>query len=333
MNMATTKQIVLASYPIGMPKASDFRFEEITCPTLKEGQVLLKPTYISVDPYMRGRMILSKSYIEPFKLNEPLVGGVVAEVIESKSDVLKVGDSVQGMLPWATEIVADATTLRQIPKNIPASYFIGILGMPGLTAYFGLMDICKPKKGETVVISGAAGAVGTVVGQIAKIQGCHVVGLAGTDEKVELLKTEFGFDYAINYKTEDIKAKLEEYCPNGIDCYYDNVGGETSDIIIAQFNRFARMALCGQIALYNATEIAVGPRILPALLKTSSLVKGFIVSDYAERFPEAFEQLGKWVQAGQLKYTETIVNGFDNIPSAFIGLFSGENKGKMIVKI
>lgn len=331
--MATTKQIVLASYPISMPKTSDFRFEEITCPTLKEEQVLLKPTYISVDPYMRGRMTLSKSYIEPFKLNEPLVGGVVAEVIESKSDVLKVGDSVQGMLPWASEIVADATTLRKIPNNIPASYFIGILGMPGLTAYFGLMDICKPKKGETVVISGAAGAVGTVVGQIAKIQGCHVVGLAGTDEKVELLKAEFGFDYAINYKTEDIKAKLEEYCPNGIDCYYDNVGGDISDIVIAQFNRFARMALCGQIALYNATEISVGPRVLPALLKTSSLVKGFIVSDYTAQFPEAFVQLGKWVQAGQLKYKETIINGFDNIPAAFIGLFSGENKGKMIVKI
>lgn len=327
------KQIVLATYPIGMPKYEDFRFEEITLPSLNNGELLLKPLYISVDPYMRGRMIVGKSYVPPFELNKPLSGGIVAEVIESKSNNYKKGDVVQGMLPWATYIVSDDKDLVLTSPGIPASYYLGILGMPGLTAFCGTNYILEPKQGETLVVSGAAGAVGTIVGQIGKIKGCKVIGIAGTDEKVTLLKNKFGYDEVINYKTENIEEKLDKYCPNGIDCYYDNVGGTISDAVIVRFNRFARMALCGQISLYNTTETPIGPRILPALLKMSALVKGFIVRDYADKFPEAFNQLATWVQEGKLQYTETIVEGFDNIPKAFIGLFKGSNQGKMIVKI
>lgn len=327
------KQIVLATYPIGMPKYEDFRFDEITLPSLNNGELLLKPLYISVDPYMRGRMIVGKSYVPPFELNKPLSGGIVAEVIESKSNNYKKGDVVQGMLPWATYIVSDDKDLVLTSPGIPASYYLGILGMPGLTAFCGTNYILEPKQGETLVVSGAAGAVGTIVGQIGKIKGCKVIGIAGTNEKVTLLKNKFGYDEVINYKTENIEEKLDKYCPNGIDCYYDNVGGTISDAVIVRFNRFARMALCGQISLYNTTETPIGPRILPALLKMSALVKGFIVRDYADKFPEAFKQLATWVQEGKLQYTETIVEGFDNIPKAFIGLFKGSNQGKMIVKI
>lgn len=332
-NRMKAKQINLIKYPVGLPKDSDFEFKEIQIRPLKKGEILLEPLYISVDPYMRGRMILGKSYVPPFELNKPIIGGVVAKVIDSQSDNYKEGDLIQGMLPWATLILSDGEGLHKIPHSIKPSYFLGILGMPGLTAYCGFLEICKPQKGETVVISGAAGAVGTIVGQIAKIKGCKVIGIAGSDEKTELIKTDFGFDYAINYKTDNINDKLKEYCPDGIDCYYDNVGGDITDTVIMHFNKYARMALCGQISLYNEVKAPIGPRILPAILKTSSLIKGFIVSDYADKFPEAFKQLTEWIEQGALKYEETIIDGFENIPQAFIGLFSGENRGKMVVKI
>lgn len=327
------QQIVLASRPIGMPKYEDFRFEEIKVRGLDKDEVLLKPTYISVDPYMRGRMSSSKSYVAPFEIDAAIQGGVVAEVVESRSELFNIGDHVLGVLPWATLAVAHEKELTKIQEGVPQSYYLGVLGMPGLTAYFGLMDICQPKAGETVVVSGAAGAVGTIVGQIAKIQGSRVIGIAGTDEKCELLKSKFNFDKVINYKTEDVEEMLDKYCPDGIDCYYDNVGGQITDSVIFRFNRFARMALCGQISLYNSTEIPMGPRILPAILKTSSLVKGFIVRDYADRFPEAMPKLIQWVKEGKLNYTETVLDGFENVPKAFIGLFKGENQGKMIIKI
>lgn len=327
------KQIVLASRPVGIPKQSDFRFEEIQLPELKEGEVLLDPNYVSVDPYMRGRMSSSKSYVAPFELDQPISGGIVATVLESKSDELKKGDQVQARLPWATKIIAPANELMKITPGIPPSYFLGVVGMPGLTAYFGTIDICQPKAGETLVVSGAAGAVGTVVGQIGKIKGARVIGIAGTQEKVDDLLNEFGYDAVINYKTENVAEKLDEYCPNGIDCYYENVGGEITDAVMERLNRFARIAVCGQISLYNATEVVMGPRILPTILKTSALVKGFIVSDYQERFNEGATQLATWVKEEKIKFQETIVEGFDNIPTAFIGLFKGENKGKMVVKV
>ena len=328
-----TKQIVLASRPKGTPTTTNFRFENIALPELHEGEVLLKGLFYSVDPYMRGRMNDTKSYAPPFQLNQPIQGSVVAKVLESKSKHFKHGDVVAGFMPWQEQYISNGDSLQKIDATIaPLSYYLGILGMTGLAAYFGLMDIGKPQAKETVVISGAAGAVGIVAGQIAKLQGCRVVGIAGSDEKIKLLK-EVGFDGTINYKTiPDIKKAIADLCPNGVDIYFDNVGGEISDAVIANINFHARIALCGQISLYNSTEIPTGPRLQPMLLTRSALIQGFIVGNYQSRFPEGIQQLTKWVKENKLTFKETIVHGFDQLPAAFIGLFDGENIGKMIVE-
>ncbi len=330
----TTKQFVLAARPAGKPARDNFRMEEVELPPVVKGEVLLKALYYSVDPYMRGRMNDSKSYTAPFQLNETVEGGVVAEVMETASGIFKTGDIVTGMLPWSKYCVADETTLIKIDTTVaPASYYLGILGMPGLTAYFGLLDICKPVKGETVVVSGAAGAVGMVVGQLAKLHGCRVVGIAGTDEKVRLLINEYGFDAAIDYKnTTDMKEAIKAACPNGVDIYFDNVGGEISDAVIAAINFHARIALCGQVSLYNNEGIATGPRLQPMLLTRSVLMQGFIIGNYKDRFAEGIKYLAKNVQEGKIKTTETILPGFEKLPEAFLGLFTGENTGKMIVQ-
>ncbi len=329
------KQIVLKSRPSGVPTDANFAIEEISLSNLQAGEVHLKGLYYSVDPYMRGRMNDAKSYTPPFQINQPISGGAVAEVIESKDENFKKGDIVTGMLPWANETIINAKGLQKIDATIaPASYYLGILGMPGLTAYFGLVDIAKPQSGETVVVSGAAGAVGIIVGQIAKIYGCHVVGIAGSDEKIALLKDRFGFDHGINYKTEkNLVQAIADSCPKGIDIYFDNVGGEISDAVIKNINFHARIPLCGQISLYNAKEIPVGPRLQPMLLTKSVLMQGFIVSNYQKRFAEGIKELSQWVKEGKLTYTETIMEGFENLPKALIGLFSGDNSGKMIVKL
>jgi leukotriene B4 12-hydroxydehydrogenase/15-oxo-prostaglandin 13-reductase len=329
-----TNAILLASRPTGEPTAAQFQFETRETPALAAGQVLLKTRYVSVDPYMRGRMSAAKSYVAPFEVGQPIAGGVVAEVIESQSDVLPVGSTVVGNLPWQEFSVADTKTLNSVPVDkAPASYFLGLLGMPGLTAYFGLLDICQPKAGETVVVSGAAGAVGLIVGQLAKIQGCRVIGTAGSDEKVAHLKA-LGFDEAINYKTTpDIPKALAAAAPNGVDCYFDNVGGAITDAVYDLLNKHARVALCGQISTYNATEVPTGPRPEGKLLKTSTKLQGFIVSDYHSRWPEGVAKLTEWYAAGKLKGEETITEGFDQIPAAFLGLFKGDNTGKAVVKV
>jgi len=331
----TTKQIVLASRPIGMPTMANFRFENIELPDLQDGKVLLKGLYYSVDPYMRGRMSDAKSYVPPFQVGKPIEGNVIARVIESKTDSFTKDDLVLAMLPWSREFIAEGKGLQKIDfSNTHPSYHLGILGMTGLTAYFGLLDIGKPKSLETVVVSGAAGAVGMVVGQIAKIQGCHVIGIAGSDEKIKLLKEEFGFDRTINYKQAvDIKAAIAELCPDGVDIYFDNVGGEISDAVIANINKGARIIICGQISSYNDTEAALGPRPQSALLRKSALMQGFIVGNYASRFPEGILQLEEWLRAGKLNYRETIIKGFERLPDAFISLFEGGNTGKMLVEI
>lgn len=333
--MMTTKQIVLASRPKGMPVLENFNTKDFGLGILKDNKVLLEAMYFSVDPYMRGRMNDAKSYTPPYQIGNPIAGGVVAKVLKSNSGNFKENDIVTGNLPWQQQCIATETALLKIDTSIaPASYYLGILGMPGLTAYFGLMHIGKPKVGETVVVSGAAGAVGLVVGQIAKIQGCHVVGIAGTDEKVKLLKEEFGFDEVINYKTgTDLKKAIAAACPKAVDIYYDNVGGETSDAVISNINFNARIVLCGQIALYNSTEIPMGPRLQPMLLTRSVLMQGFIISNYQSQFSEGSKQLATWVKEGKLKYKETIVKGFDQLPTALLGLFEGENIGKMIVEV
>ncbi|WP_018478228.1 NADP-dependent oxidoreductase [Pontibacter roseus] len=330
-----TKSILLKSRPQGMPTEENFESREERLPPLEEGQVLLKALYISVDPYMRGRMSEGESYVAPYNLNEPIAGGVVAEVVESRHERYSKGAVVLGNLPWQTYSISNGKGLSQLdPHLAPLSYHLGILGMPGLTAYCGLLYIGQPKEGETVVVSGAAGAVGTVVGQIAKLKGCRVVGIAGSDEKIDYLLNDLGFDEGINYKTtQNMREAIAAACPNGVDIYFDNVGGEISDAVYARLNKFARIAICGQIAHYNATSRPTGPRVEPILLTKSALMKGFIVGDYAAHFGEAAQELAAWVKAGKLQYEEHVVEGFDNLPQAFFGLFKGENTGKLFVKV
>lgn len=329
------RTILFTKRPEGKPTKESFKIEENIIPEVKEGEVLLKSRYVSVDPYLRGRMSDRKSYTSGFSLEEPIKSGIIAEITESKNPDYNKGDFVYGMLDWSEYQTSNGKGMIKVDSNAaPLSAYLGLLGMPGLTAYLGLMEIGQPKKGETLVVSGAAGAVGSVVGQIGKILGCRVVGIAGSNAKTELLKKEFRFDEAINYKTTtNIRKTIANVCPNGIDVYFDNVGGEISDGVMLNINKFARVAICGAISQYNETRVTTGPRLQSVLLVNSALMKGFIVNDYAEKFPETLQQLVKWYSEGKLKIKETVIEGFENIPDAFIGLFNGENTGKMIVKI
>lgn len=329
------KVILFNKRPVGKPTMDDFKFVEEEMPEAASGQVLLKTLYVSVDPYLRGRMTSAKSYIPPFELNKPLQSTLVAEVVASNNDNFKVGDHITGNLAWKEFQVSDGSGLNKVDSNVASlSAYLGVLGMTGLTAYFGLTEIAHPKAGETVVISGAAGAVGSIAGQIAKILGCKVIGLAGSEEKIDLLKSKFGFDEAINYKTTtDMKQAIADAAPNGVDIYFDNVGGEISDAVLANINKFGRVPLCGSISNYNDTEVELGPRVQSTLVKNSVLMQGFIVSNYMDKFKDGIEQLSKWLQEGKLDYSETVVDGFDQIPQAFIDLFDGKNSGKMVVKI
>ncbi|WP_412768009.1 NADP-dependent oxidoreductase [Halobacillus yeomjeoni] len=327
------REIHLNERPTGTPTHEHFKTVESEQPVPQEGEVLVKTLYVSVDPYMRGRMNNVKSYIEPFQLNEPIEGGAVAEVVESKSSDLEEGDIITGMLPWKEFAAVQADRVRKVDPSLgPVTTSLGILGMPGLTAYFGLTDIGTPKEGETIVVSGAAGAVGSTVVQIGKILGCRVVGIAGSDEKITYLKETLGVDEAINYKTENVYQALEAACPNGIDVYFDNVGGEISDAVYPQLNKFARIVQCGAISSYNVPNDK-GPRMQTHLIKSSALMKGFTIGDYQDRFQEGFMQLAKWLKEGKLTYEETVTEGFENIPDAFFGLFEGANMGKQIVKV
>ena len=329
------KAIILKSRPKGTPQLSNFKTIETEMPKVQQGEVLLKTRFVSVDPYLRGRMSDAESYVPPFELDKPISSGIVAEVVESNNENFKKGDFVSGQIEWKQYQVSTGKGLQKLDPSIqPLSAYLGIIGMTGMTAYTGLTQIGKPKAGETIVVSGAAGAVGSVVGQIGKILGCRVVGIAGSDEKVELLKSEFAFDEAINYNTtKDMNKAIAEVAPNGVDIYYDNVGGEISDAVHLNLNQFARVVVCGAISLYNATEMPTGPRVEGLLIKKSVLMQGFIVSDFSDKFAEGAQQLGQWLKEGKLKYEETIVEGFESIPQAFIDLFSGKNKGKMIVKV
>ena len=335
MEQQINRQFLLVKRPIGIPDESCFKLVTTGIPQLMNGNILIHTRFLSVDPYMRSRMNDRKSYIPPFRLNEVLSGGIVGEVIESKSNNYVKGDFIVGNLGWQDYSIAEEKEVRKInPEIAPVSTALGVLGMPGLTAYFGLMDIGQPKLNETVVVSGAAGAVGTNVGQIAKIHGCHVVGIAGSDKKIKYLIDELGFDSAINYRTTvNLRKALNEACPDGVDIYFDNVGGDISDAVISLINNNARIPLCGQISMYNETKISIGPRIQPQLLTHSALLKGFIVRNYADRFDEGIRLLAHWLKENKLKYVENVILGLGNAPKAFIGLFEGENLGKQIVKV
>ena len=331
----TAPTINLKRRPSGTPTLEDFDFTTTEVPAPTDGEVLLRTTYVSVDPYLRGRMSDAPSYIPPFEVGQPIVSGVIAEVIESKSNKFTKGDHVSGSLAWKETQVARAKGLMKVdPDQASLSAYLGILGMTGLTAYHGLTEIGKPKAGETLLVSGAAGAVGSVVGQIGKIHGLRVVGIAGTDEKVALLKSEFGFDAGINYNTTDNMAKaIKQACPDGVDVYFDNVGGPISDAVLFNINRFSRTINCGAISVYNNTELPRGISPQPFLVKNSALMQGFIVSNYQDKFPEGIKQLAEWLQQGKLTHTETIREGFNNIPQAFLDLFDGKNTGKMVVSV
>jgi NADPH:quinone reductase len=317
-----------------MPVAANFEITDASVPELKDGELLVKSLFISVDPYMRSRMSDAKSYVPSFEVGKPMDGGVVAEVIESRHPDFVAGDEVLGHLQWKEIQSVNAQQVNKLDKKVPLSYYLGILGMPGLTAYFGLNEIGKPVAGETVVVSGAAGAVGMVACQIARIKGCRVVGIAGSDEKNAYLKDVLKVDEVINYHTEkNMKAAIVRTCPDGVDVYYDNVGGEISDAVFANINKFARIILCGQISMYNSTEIPLGPRPQPQMVKKSALMQGFIVSNYSARFGEGIQQLAQWLGEGKLTYKETIVQGFETLPETFIGLFHGKNTGKLLVQV
>lgn len=316
-----------------MPRISDFKFIKEFMPEIGKGEVLLKTIYVSVDPYLRGKMSGTKA--PRFELNEPISSKIIAEVVESNHQGFSKGDFLSGYLDWKEYLVSDGSGLDKVDSTAaPLSTFLGVLGITGLSAYFALLEIGKPKPGETLVVSGAAGAVGSIVGQIGKIMGCHVIGIVGTDEKVELVKTRFNFDKAINYKTTpDMKTAIAEACPNGVDIYFDNVGGEISDAVIANINNYGRIPVCGTISNYNDTNEQTSLSLLPLVVYKFLLIQGFLIVDFAERFPEGIAQLATWLNEGKIAYAETIVDGFNNLPEAFIGLFEGKNEGKMIVKL
>ena len=328
------RQILLASKPAGMPKESDFRTVEAPMPQAAEGQVVLKTAFWSVDPYMRGRITGVRSYADPVLPGELMVGGAVGQVVESKSPDYRPGDYAVGYWGWQEYASFDARGLIKLnPDLAPVSTALGVLGMPGMTAYFGFLELCQPKEGETVVVSGAAGAVGSAVGQIARIKGCRVVGIAGGSEKVRHIVEDLGFDAALDYKqTEDYAGKLGELCPRGIDCYFDNVGGRITDDVLRLMNVFGRVSVCGQISLYNLEKPEPGPRLMPLILTKQLRVEGFIVTRFAKRFAEGGSQMAEWLKAGKLKYREQVVEGFENIPRAFIAMLQGENTGKMLVR-
>jgi hypothetical protein len=318
-----------------MPTEADFRLEESPVPRPGAGEALVRALYLSVDPYMRSRMTGQTTYAKGVQPGEVMLGGVVGQVVESNDPRISNDDIVLGMLGWQDYSVAPAKTLRRIdPDFAPITTALYVLGMPGLTAYFGLLEICHPQPGETVVISGAAGAVGSLVGQIAKIKKCRAVGIAGSDEKIQYITGDLGFDAGFNYKeVPDYYAKLKELCPNGIDVYFDNVGGAISDAAMRLINTRARVGVCGQISQYNEEQPSVGPRWFSQLVVRQAKVEGFLVTQFTDRYDEGLRQLSTWLREKRIKYREDIVKGLENAPKAFIGMMEGRNIGKQLVQI
>lgn len=333
--MATNRKFLLSKRPTGTPDRDTFELVEEDVPEPGPGEALIRTLYLSVDPYMRGRMDARESYAEPWEVGDPMEGGVVGEVVESNGAGVEDGDIVTGNLEWADYVTAPGPALQGVnPDLAPISTALGVLGMPGLTGYFGTREVLQPRADDTVVVTGAAGAVGSVVGQISKLTGARVVGFAGSDEKVSFLEDDLGFDVGINYKdVDDYGQALDEAAPDGVDRYFDNVGGEITDAVFSKLNVDARVAVCGQISLYNAESVPTGPRKLGKLIETRATVEGLLVSDFSPRFSQGAKRLGKWISEGKIQYRETITEGLENAPDAFLGLFEGENIGKQLVKV
>ncbi|MCJ2033661.1 NADP-dependent oxidoreductase [Methylobacterium sp. J-068] len=332
------RRIVLAARPHGEPNPSHFRLEETRMPVAREGEVLLANRYLSLDPYMRGRMSAAKSYAEPVAIGETMVGATVAEVVASHHPDYRVGETVVGFGGWQDFAISDGRGLRRLdPAAAPVTTALGVLGMPGMTAYTGLLNIGRPKAGETVVVAAAAGPVGSLVGQIAKRKGARAVGIAGGPEKCAYLVDTLGFDAAIDHRAEDFPDTLAAACPSGIDVYFENVGGAVFDAVLPLLNNFARVPVCGLVSGYSATELPPGPDRVPVLMRAVLSkrlhLQGFIVWDFAAQEPEFLSEVGGWLRDGLIVHREDIVDGLENAPEAFAGLLKGRNFGKLIVRI
>ena len=332
---ATHRQIRLAARPTGYPRDDDFRIVESPVPEPGPGEFLVRVVYLSLDPYMRGRMSDARSYVPPVAIGDVMEGGIVGEVVRSNHPGFAVGDVVEGRLGWQEYALSSGKGVRRIdPALAPISTALGVLGMPGLTAYFGLLDVGQPKAGETVVVSAASGAVGGLVGQIAKLKGCRAVGMAGTDAKVRYLTEELGYDAGINYRTApNLDAALQATCPGGIDVYFDNVGGRITEAVSRHVNMFARFVVCGLISQYNLTEPELAPRNERFVLVNRVRIQGFLVFDFAARYKEGLAQLAEWLRQGRLRYREDIVEGLERAPRALTDLLQGRNFGKMLVRV
>ena len=338
-NKEINRRIVLASRPDGEPVENNFRLEEKPIPTLKDGEVLLRTVYLSLDPYMRGRMSEAPSYAPPVDIDEVMVGGTVCQIAESKNPDFEVGEWVLGYAGWQSHAVSDGADLTTLGMNPDSpSYALGILGMPGFTAYMGLLDIGEPKPGDTLVVAAATGPVGSTVGQLGKIKGCRVVGVAGGAEKCAYAKEKLGFDDCIDHKAEDFAEQLKDACPDGIDVYFENVGGKVFDSVLRLLNTGARIPVCGIVSRYNATKLPDGPDRLSQLVGTILVkrikMQGFIIfDDYGHRYDEFAEEMMKFLAAGKIHYREQIVDDLASAPKAFMGLLKGENFGKLVIKV
>jgi NADPH-dependent curcumin reductase CurA len=330
--LSTYQHIVLASRPTGEVEAGNFRLETAEIPSIADGQILIRNHYLSLDPYMRGRMSDAKSYAQPQPLNATMIGGTVGQVIESKHPKFAVGDFVTGMFGWSEIGVSDGALLRKLDTtHIPLSAYLGPVGMPGMTGWYGFNHIMQPKAGETIVVSAASGAVGSVVGQLAKLRGCRAVGIAGGKDKCDYVVNELGFDACVDYKAGQLEADLAAATPNGIDAIFENVGGAVFDAALARTNAFARVALCGMIAGYSGEDVPI--RNARALLTNRLTVRGFIVSEHMDLWPQGLTELGGLVATGKLKYRESVADGIAAAPEAFMGLLKGKNFGKQLVKL
>ena len=332
--MTINHTVRLINRPIGEPKRSDFAFADEQLPALLEGQMLVKNLYLSLDPAMRGWMNEGKSYIEPVKLGDVMRAGGISEVIESNNGRFQVGDNISGMANVQTYVVTDGKGWVKVdPALAPLTTYLNVLGMTGMTGYFGLLESGQPKSGETVVVSGAAGAVGATVGQVAKIKGCRVVGIAGGAEKCKLAVEKYGYDACIDYKNEDVKVGLKRECPDGIDVYFDNVGGEILDIVLTRINLRARIVICGAISQYNNTTPVKGPSNYLSLLVNRARMEGIVVFDYAPKYKEGAAAMAEWIRDGKMVSVEHVETGIDRFPEVLMKLFKGENFGKLVLKV